>query len=163
MGGKRVLVMFCKAEPTGIQDCTNVISMKGHSLNLCTKLPGRRFHSGRQCTLNWLESQLSVILLSSSLISLNPTYFPFRLFYLPKCGGARCGRCLITHEHHQLKWSSENDVNLWHLWKCQWVFRGSDNGRERPIRSECFYCVNVSPIPTLPSSEDLRVSFCRVL
>lgn len=29
-----------------------------------------------------------------------------------KCGGARGGRCLITHEHQQLKWSSENDVNL---------------------------------------------------
>lgn len=40
-----------------------------------------------------------------------PHFFSFLPLYLHKCGGARGGRCLITHEHHQLKWSSENDVN----------------------------------------------------
>lgn len=165
MGSRRVLLVFWKAKETGIQGCKKVSSMNSHSSNLCAPLLGQRFHSGGPCVfiVKRFNDQLSFhffkafIPLSSSLYHSVPhCFYPFSPLFLPECGGAHGGCCLITHEHHQLKWSSENDVNRWHLRKCQWVFGGSNNGRERPIIAEHFYCVNVSPIPMLLPSEDLN-------
>lgn len=79
--------------------------------------------------LNYHSNSLNPFTLFSS--SLSRPFFPFLPALPPRV--ARCRRCLITRERHQLKWSPENDVNLWHLRKCQWLFRGSDEGRERPI------------------------------
>lgn len=57
------------------------------------------------------------------------------LLWLSKCRG-RCGeRGLITRENSWMKWSSGDDVNRWHLWKCQWVFTGGNNGRWRTVIS----------------------------
>lgn len=147
MGSRRVLPVFRKAKQTERQGCKKVSSMNRHSSIAMPRCQNKRFHSGglfvfivkifSQLSLHFFEPPLSS-LSSSSHDSFPLCFFPFHPFLMPVRRGARGGRCLITHEHQQLKWSSENDVNGWHLRKCQWVFRGSNNGRKRPHYTRAF-------------------------
>lgn len=104
IGGKRVLLVLCKAEPTGIQGCKNVSSMKGHSLNLWAKLPGRRSHSA-----------LSKFIRASAIV--HPSFFIFNntqpyIFPFPSSLSAHVWRCTLWMLPNY-PWTPPAEVVLW--------------------------------------------------
>lgn len=136
IGSKGMLLVFWKTNQTRTQSCKKVSSMNSHSLNLSAPTLEQKCHSGGLCMfiVRSFVYILSTLTLSFEQFS-SSLYYSMLFFspllhqlFLPECGGAHSGCCIITHEHHYQKWSSENDVNWWHLWKCQWVFMGAIKG-----------------------------------
>lgn len=125
IGSKRVLLVFCKAEPTGIQGCKNVSSMKGHSLNLWAKLPGRRSHSALSKFI-----RVSAIVHPPFLVFNNtqPYIFPF-----PSSLSAHVWRCTLwTLPNYP--WTPPAEVVLWEWCKTVTFMKMSESFHRKQLR-----------------------------